>query len=150
MNDFKEKRTLGRTGLKVSRLGLASGYRVKAVSVEKAFHEHDINYFYWSTPRKKTFGEGLKNIFKQNREKAIICTQTYDHLGWTMKRAVNKGLKSLNTDYIDILLLGWFNKMPSEKILDEARMLKEKGLIRQIAMSGHNRKTFGELAALKK
>jgi len=50
--DFNTKRTLGRTDLSVSRLGLAGGYGISAAGVEKAFHEHGINYFYWSSPRK--------------------------------------------------------------------------------------------------
>lgn len=44
---FEEHTTLGRTGLEVSRIGLAGGYGVPATAVEKAHHEYGINYFYW-------------------------------------------------------------------------------------------------------
>ena len=46
--DFKERTPLGKTGLMVSRIGLASGYGVAADAIEKAFHEYGINYFYVS------------------------------------------------------------------------------------------------------
>ncbi len=46
--DFKEQVSLGRTGLKVSRIGLASGYGAPQVAIEKAFHEYGINYLYIS------------------------------------------------------------------------------------------------------
>jgi hypothetical protein len=36
--DFKERVPFGRTGLMVSRIGLASGYGVPAAAIEKAFH----------------------------------------------------------------------------------------------------------------
>ncbi len=51
MIDFRERRTLGRTGLRVSRIGLAGGYGVPAAAVERAVEEYGINYFYWE-PRK--------------------------------------------------------------------------------------------------
>ncbi|MFH2037575.1 MAG: hypothetical protein ABIJ45_14335, partial [Candidatus Zixiibacteriota bacterium] len=80
---FTEKRILGKTGLKVSRLGLASGYGISASSVEKAFHEFNVNYFYWSTPRKSGMREALSNLVKNHREEIIIVLQSYDHLGIT-------------------------------------------------------------------
>ncbi|MCP4580942.1 MAG: aldo/keto reductase [candidate division Zixibacteria bacterium] len=144
--NFADKRILGRTGIEVSRLGLAGGYGVPAKAVEKAYHEFGINYFYWSTPRKPRMREGLRSLVKSDREKIVIVFQSYDHLGITVKRSVYKGLKTLGIDYVDVILLGWHNKMPAQKIIDNALELKEKGLVRAIAMSGHNRKFFGRLA----
>lgn len=144
--DFKRKKTLGKTGLSVSRLGLASGYGIEASAIEKAYHDYGINYFYWSTPRKSAMREGLRNLIKNNREKIVIVLQSYDHFGLTLKRAVYKGLKSLGIDYVDVILLGWFNWNPPEKVINDALSLKEEGKIRFIAMSGHNRKLFGEIA----
>jgi aryl-alcohol dehydrogenase-like predicted oxidoreductase len=144
--NFHEKTTLGRTGLKVSRLGLASGYGIPAASIEKAFHEHGINYFFWSTPRRKAMETALKNISRSGREKAVIAVQSYDHSGLLSIRAVDKALKSLGTDYADILILGWHNSIPGGRIMDQCRRLKEDGKIKFIGMSGHKRSTFGRLA----
>ncbi|MFC1730754.1 aldo/keto reductase [candidate division KSB1 bacterium] len=144
--DFTEKRTLGKTGLSVSRLGLAGGYGIQAASVEKAFHEYDVNYFYWSTPRKTGMRDGLRSLVRHNRDNMVIVLQSYDHLGFTVKRAVRKGLKSLGIDYADVLLLGYFRRNPPRKIIDEVMKLKERGTVRFLALSGHNRKFFGEMA----
>ncbi len=44
--NLREHTTLGRTGLQVSRIGLAGGYKVPAAAVEMAFNDYGINYFY--------------------------------------------------------------------------------------------------------
>ena len=55
---------------------------------------------------------------------------------WSLKRA----LKSLGMDHVDILLLGLWNKDVSPGIFDQALRLRERGLIRAIAVSTHNRR----------
>ena len=143
--DFKEKRTLGRTGLSVSRLGLAGGYGVPAAAIERAYHEYGINYFYWGSRRTEKMGDALRHLVKDHREDMVIVLQSYDHLGWTVKKSVEKGLNALGVECADVVLLGWHNRYP-QKILSEALKLKERGLVRFIAMSGHKRKTFGAIA----
>lgn len=144
--DFTTHRTLGRTGLKVSRLGLASAYGAPSSTVEKAFHEHNINYFYWGSLRTKAMRVGIQNLAAENRDKIVVALQSYDHLGITVRRSVHKGLKSLGFDFADVLILGWHNSFPSERIIAKAVKMKEAGLVRQIALSGHNRSFFGDLA----
>lgn len=144
--DFTHKRVLGRTGISVSRLGLAGGYGVPAVAVERAFHEYGINYFYWSTPRKAGMRDGLRNLVRNNREEIVIVLQSYDHLGLTVRRSVLKGLGALGIDCADVLLLGWNNWNPPARVIRESLALREEGKVRFIAMSGHNRRLFGEIA----
>jgi len=45
---FRDPVALGRTGLRVGRLGVASGYWAPADAIETAF-EHGCNYFTWGT-----------------------------------------------------------------------------------------------------
>ena len=144
--NFHEKTILGRTGLSVSRLGLASGYGVPASAVEKAFHERGVNYFFWGNPKRQGMREGLKALVKSKREKLVLALQTYDHFGPFLERGVDKGLKELGMDCADVLILGWFNSAPHGRVLANALKLKEKGKVRFLGMSGHNRKTFGKLA----
>ncbi len=143
--DFKKHTTLGKTNLEVSRLGIGAGYGVPTKSVEKAFHDFNVNYFYWGT-RKQGMGEALKGLIKSNRDKMVIALQSYDHSGFYLKKSVENGLRKLGTDYTDVLILGWYNNVPGKRILENAQKLKEQNKIRFIAMSGHNRKTFGKLA----
>ncbi|MBN1880727.1 MAG: aldo/keto reductase [Deltaproteobacteria bacterium] len=146
--NFTERRTLGRTGLQVSRLGLAGGYGISGKGVEKAYKEYGINYFYWSTPRRSGMGEGLRTLAKKHRDDIIIVLQSYDHFGLMTGRSVEKGLMNLGVDFADVLLLGWHNRYPMERLVDSALREKDAGRVRFIAMSGHNRKLFGRIARM--
>jgi aryl-alcohol dehydrogenase-like predicted oxidoreductase len=56
---FAEKRTLGKTGLKVGRLGISSSFGAPAAAFEEAF-ERGCNYFTWGKllrPKKMPTGE---------------------------------------------------------------------------------------------
>jgi aryl-alcohol dehydrogenase-like predicted oxidoreductase len=130
----------------VSRLGIGSGYGVPSYAVEKAFHEYGVNYFFWSSPRRKGMKEAIQHMARSERAKLIVAIQTYDHQGFLMKYFVEKGLRSLNIDYADVLVLGWFNHIPGRRVLSEALRLREEGKVRYLGMSGHNRTVFGEMA----
>ena len=45
-----------------------------------------------------------------------------------------------------MLLLGWFPKRPSQKIIDSAMALKDKGLVRFIGLTSHTRSLLPDLA----
>lgn len=143
--DFKAPATLGRTGLKVSRLGLASGYSVPAAAVERAYREFGINYFFWSVPRRTGMEEGLRSLARTDRERIVIGVQTYGRFGIRTEHSLDGALKRLGTDYADILFLGAHGSMPFRKLLDTAQELKHRGKVRHIGMSGHNRPFFGKL-----
>ena len=142
---FQEYRILGRTGLSVSRMGLSGGYGVPAHAVERAFHEFGVNYFYWVS-RKPGMGAALRSLARGDRERLVIAIQSYDHSGFFLRRSVEKALADLNTDYADILFLGWFNRMPGGRLLETAQGLLEHGRIRFLGITGHNRRFHGELA----
>jgi aryl-alcohol dehydrogenase-like predicted oxidoreductase len=142
---FREPVILGRTGLKVSRLGLASGYGVPAHAVEKAFHEYSINYFYWASPRRSGMKKALRNLAADHRDNMVVVFQSYDHLGLVMSHFHDNGLLALGLEYADVLLLGWFNHYPSPRVLEAAVKLKEQGKVRFLALSGHRRANFREL-----
>ena len=146
--DFTERRDLGKTGLRVSRLGLAGGYGISAEGVEKAYHEYGINYFYWSTPRRSGMADGLRALARKNRDDIVIVLQTYDHVGFMVGRSVRKGLSALGVDHADVLILGWHNRRPGERLIEAAMREKDAGRVRFIAMSGHNRETFGRIAGM--
>ena len=142
---FRDHITFGRTGLEVSRIGLAGGYGVPGTAVERAFHEFGVNYFYWVS-RKPGMRDALKELAGKERENLIIGVQTYDHGGFFLNRSVEKALRDLATEYVDILFLGYFNKMPNKRLLEGARRLKEEGKVRFLGVTGHNRGFHGEMA----
>ncbi|MFC1557804.1 aldo/keto reductase [candidate division KSB1 bacterium] len=132
---------LGKTGIKVGKLGIASAYGTPTQAVEEAF-DHGVNYLFWGSPRTEKMGEGIRRIAKKNRDKAVVVIQTYMRSPFLIRRSLEKGLKKLGLDYADILLFGWFNKRPSQKTIDVALELKEKGLCRFIGLSSHHRPVF--------
>ncbi|MEW6078219.1 MAG: aldo/keto reductase [Thermodesulfobacteriota bacterium] len=141
---FSERVTLGRTGLKVSRIGLAGGYKVPEHAVERAFHEYGINYFYWEM-RRPGMKQALLNLAKSRRDQMVIAVQSYDHFGFWLKHSLEKALRALKIECADIFFLGWFNRMPWKKVLEEAARLKEQGKFRFLGVTGHNRAFHGEM-----
>ncbi len=140
-----ERRILGRTGLEVGRIGISSSYGIPGDALERAF-ERGVNYIYWGSRRLASFGEGLKRL-KPQRDRFVLVIQSYTRMaslmGWSLERA----LRSLTFDHADILLLGMWNKPVAPKILDAARELKRRGLVRFLAVSTHHRALVPAIAA---
>lgn len=140
--NLKESKTLGRSGLKVGRLGVASGYGAPTEAFEEAF-EKGCNYFFWGSFRRVSMASAIKNISaKGQRDKLVLVIQIYNRMASMMAGSVERGLKKAGLDYADVLLLGLFNSMPSERIIEAAQNLKESGKVRFLAMSGHHRPVF--------
>ena len=141
-----DMRVLGRTGLKVCRLGVAAGYGAPTEAFEEAF-ERGVNYFYWGSMRTQAMGQAIQNIVRKGRrDDLVLVLQSYSRSSRLMRSWFGKGLKKLGLDSADVLLLGWHNTLPSPRILDEARAMQEEGMFKILALSGHNRQLFPELA----
>lgn len=138
-----EQRTLGRTGLEVGRLGMAAGYGVPARTVERAF-ERGVNYLYWGSVRRGPFGQALRHL-KPQRDRMVIVLQSYSRVAALMAPSVEIALRSLKFEYADVLLLGLWNKKPPQRILEASNKLRERGLVRHIAISTHHRPLAAEL-----
>jgi aryl-alcohol dehydrogenase-like predicted oxidoreductase len=146
--DFSQQTTLGRTGLRVGRLGVASGYGAPPDAIELAF-EHGCNYFTWGTfirGRSRHLREAVRRIVANGqRDRLVLAMFSYAHQPFITEKLLVRGLKSLRIERADVLVLGYFSRPPSRRILDGALRAKEKGLVRFIGLSGHNRKLFGQL-----
>ena len=137
---------LGKTGLKVGRLGVSGGYGAPAKAFEMAY-ERGCNYFYHGSIRREGMNTAIKNICAKGlRDKIIVVAQVYWRIEFLFRRSFEKFLQKTGLDSVDVILLGWYNSHPSQKILDICAELKEKRLTRFIAISGHNRKAFPEFA----
>lgn len=154
-----EYRYLGRTGFKVSTIGLGMEYLQSNVSRETVVdvvHEairHGVNYFdlLASAPDvKDNFGAA----FKGHREKIYLA----GHLGMAetngqyrksrdyeeCKALIEDLLKRLDTDYLDVLHLSNIDEEEDyEKVVNENRLyelalkLKQAGRVRAVCLSGH-------------
>src|SRR5208283_3757405 len=139
-----ERRVLGRTGLEVGRLGISSGYGVPGDALERAF-ERGVNYIYWGSRRGASFGEGLKRLRPQ-RDKFVLVIQSYARIAGMVPWSLERALRTLRYDYADVLLLGLWNKPVAPRILDAARELKRRGLVRYLAVSTHQRTLVPKIA----
>ena len=146
---FNEPVVLGRTGLKVGRLGIASGYKAPTVAIEEAF-ERGCNYFTWGTVVKgyaPAMTEALKTIVaKGQRDRLVLAAFTYAHSNFFTEKLLRRGLGRAGLDHADVLILGYFSRRPPRRLIDGALRMKEKGLVRFVGLSSHNRKLLGTLA----
>jgi aryl-alcohol dehydrogenase-like predicted oxidoreductase len=148
MDTFHTPVILGRTSLKVGRLGISSSYGAPAAAFEEAF-ERGCNYFVigsFMKGRSKEMTAAIRNIAaKGQREKLVVCMMDYTHSSLIRRGHFNRGLKKLGLDYVDLLMFGYYPVKPRKQVLDLGLSLKEKGVVRHLALSGHNRKLFPKL-----
>jgi aryl-alcohol dehydrogenase-like predicted oxidoreductase len=137
-------RTLGKTGLTVGPLGIAASYGVPAAGVERAV-DAGMTYVYWGSLRTDAFAEGLRRLAPV-RTRFVFVLQSYSRLGFWLTRSVERALRRISYDHVDVLLLGYWSGPPSPRVLDAAHALQSRGLVRFIAVSGHNRPALGRLA----
>jgi len=139
-----EPTILGRTGLKVGRLGLSAAYGVPAIAIEEAF-ECGVNYFHWGAARRGMMAEGIRRLAKKNRERMVVVIQNYWPWAKLIPKSLERALKELKLDYADVLLFSTFRKRPNQRAIDTALKLKKKGLIRHLGLSCHHRPRFAEV-----
>jgi aryl-alcohol dehydrogenase-like predicted oxidoreductase len=130
-------RVLGRTGLTVGAMGISASYGVPTAGVEEAF-EHGVNYLYWGSLRRGAFAQAIRNL-APHRDRMVLVVQSYSRLASVLRFSLERALRKLHTDYADILLLGLWNREIPMRLLDAARNLQQRGLVRFVAVSTHKR-----------
>jgi predicted aldo/keto reductase-like oxidoreductase len=151
-------RKLGNTGLLVSEIGMGcEGFSENNCAMTKELFDlaerEGINYFdlYASDPKLRS---AVGNALEGRREKIMI--QSHICSVWKngqylrtrnlaeVKEGFSEMLSLLKTDYIDVGMIHYcdaekdWQEILDNGILDYARELKAKGLIRHIGLSSHN------------
>ena len=131
---------------KALRIGIAGNYGLTSPDIPWAA-EQGANYWLWGMGFNK-ISEGLRDTIKSNREEHIVALLGWGYFGWQIRKSVEKALRILNTDYLDIYKLGWLGVTSSYRgaTIEALLKLREEGKIRAIGISTHNRKRAGELA----
>lgn len=147
-NDFLSS-TLGKTGLKVFRLGLSTSYRPGRAAVFAAV-DAGMNFFFGFGFDGQLSG-ALREVFKSGREKFILATGAYNMIiGYpNLRRSLEKRLRQFGTDYLDVFLFLGVMKPGqfSEHVREELCRFREEGKVKAIGISTHDRKFAGKLAA---
>lgn len=148
--------TLGKTGLKVSVVGLGGipvqrTDKAEAIEIVEACMKNGVNYL--DTARgysvsEEFFGEALKPY----REKWVIATKSMSRDYEGMKADIETSLQNLQTDYIDLYQIHniktdaefelCFGENGAYRALIEA---KEAGKIKHIGATAHSLEAFARL-----
>ncbi len=144
--------TLGKTGLRVSRVGFG-GIPIQKVNAEdsvklmQAVFDKGINFI--DTARAYTVSEELiGNALVGMRERFIIATKSMARTADAMRADIEASLKNLKTDYIDIYQV---HNLPAEQFslicgeggaLEALMEAKRAGKIRHIGLTAHSLEAF--------
>jgi predicted aldo/keto reductase-like oxidoreductase len=144
--DLKEHVPYGRTGLTVSRIGLASGYGVPAAAIEKAFHERGVNYLWLSFLKRGEMVRAIRNLAPRHRDELRIVLPWPARASLLASNAVDRWLKKVGIGRFDLMVLQDRRKPPDRKLIDRIHRLRDSGKVRFVGMSSHNRPLFGAIA----
>lgn len=135
-------------GREVHRIGLSASFGLDEAGIEAAF-ERGIQYVFWN-PTARALTRVLSRMPASRRERLVLATgPSLAYFPGSLRRRVERVLKLLGTDSIDVLKLYWLGRMSAftEAIKEEAARLKESGKVRLVGASIHDRKRAGSLAA---
>ncbi len=76
----------------------------------------------------------------------ILVVQSYAPTGGLITGSLERGLAKLGVERADVLLLGYWGRVPPPRIQEACERLKERGLVRFIGVSSHKRALFPQLA----
>ena len=129
----------------LSRLGLASSYGAGAGEVERAF-ERGVRFFFWGALRTRSFGRALRRLASQHDD-VTLAIQSFTDRAPLLRASVELARLRLRVDVIDVLCLAYRNEPISPRVLDAARSLQSRGVVRSLMVSAHDRARLVALAA---
>jgi len=137
-----EYRTLGKTGLKVTAVSMGVMNCSDASVLLRAF---DLGINFYDTADCYMNGrneEMVGKVFERNRQKVFIQTKVHVHDEKKMRASVERSLRRLRTDYIDVLV--WHgHSSPDEvsepKLFEFMSKMKKEGKVRFAGFSAHSR-----------
>ncbi|OGP89412.1 MAG: hypothetical protein A2157_13170 [Deltaproteobacteria bacterium RBG_16_47_11] len=136
-----EHRILGKTGLKVTTVGMGVMNCSDPAVLQRAF---DLGINFYDTADCYMRGnneEMVGKVFQGKRDKVFIQTKVHDHDEKRMRQSVERSLRRLKTDYIDVLV--WHDLHRSEEVSDERLFgfmtkMKKEGKARFTGFSAHS------------
>ena len=156
LNKQPEYRIMGRSGFKVSAVGLGATRTMEPAIVKTAL-DHGVNFIdtgrsYFNGQNEVMIGEVLRGIRKNiiiqskitlrrsSRDRNRNDSASKKRLRQHMQSSLEMSLRALQTDYIDIMLIRnvkTVNVLENEAVLDFFQKAKEKGHIRACGFASH-------------
>ncbi len=134
-------------GQPVSILGLAGNQNMEVSCVPLAF-KAGVNYFFYNLSFSNLL-DGLKPLLTAFREELVVATGSENRDRRGLSQYLDKVRRYLNTDVVDVFFAEYvspYDELASvQAVLDELHTWKEKGLIRYVGATVHNRPLALEL-----
>ena len=146
VNDFAY-RDVPRLGRRIFRLGLSGSFGLHEAGCREALER--IQYVFWHPPMKG-LTPALREALARDRERyAVSAGPMFGYFPGFVRRAAEAALRTLGTDYLDVLQLYWLGKMSAltGAVQEEMLTLREEGKVRALGASIHDRPRAGKLAA---
>lgn len=145
------KRVLGRTGVRVTILGLGTAPIGEAMvdrqEAERIFGEvMDLGVNYIDTARIYGHAEEvLSNLVPSRRDQLFLVTKVWTDSGAAAQKSLEESLRRLKTDHVDLVHIHHIGDKDYDKVTADDGVLaylvkqKQAGKLRFIGMSGHAR-----------
>jgi predicted aldo/keto reductase-like oxidoreductase len=131
-------RILGKTGLKVTTIGVGCGYNPKPDVLARAL---DLGINYFDTARnygdsERILGEAIKG----KRDRILIATKGGGAKKEDLVKEMDASLQALGTDHVDVYLLHGVDtpERITDEIVEGLEALKQRGKTRAIGISSHD------------
>jgi aryl-alcohol dehydrogenase-like predicted oxidoreductase len=138
-------RTPPALGKRVHRLGLAASKGIDEATIREAL-DAGVNYLFFT---RKSMVRPVREAVRRDRARLVIASgPVLGYFAGSIRRATEKVLRTLGTDYLDVLQIFWLGRMSAltEGNLAEMVRLREEGKVRALGVSIHDRPRAGRLA----
>lgn len=144
-DDFlhRDVRVLGK---RVHRLGLSGSFGLDEDGVREGLER--LQYVFWN-PTARRVTRPLREALARDRDRYVVATgPTFGYFPGAFRRRVERSLRLLGTDHLDVLQLYWMGKMSAftGAVREELLRLREEGKVRALGASIHDRARAGRLA----
>jgi predicted aldo/keto reductase-like oxidoreductase len=145
---------LGNTGVRVPRLGFGCGSRWMSIedddkAIEVLEYAFNNGLYYWDTAADYgndniSSEERVGMALKERRDQVFLVTKVAERDADEAKQTIERSLKRLQTDYINLLHVHSINSVEdAESLGDKGKVLevmhdyRDQGIVRHIGFTGH-------------
>lgn len=145
-----EQRTLGRTGIKVSVIGLGFGplgvgnySQAELLTVARAAIDDDYVTYFDVQPDYGNAEMYLAPLLRTHRNQIFLATKTWEQTKEAVLASAQRSVQRMEVDYLDALLLNNIGKFDMDRIFSPdgaiagLKQAQKQGLVRFLGISGH-------------